>query len=198
MDYQKTYIANQSKQASRYDNERFSKFKDSKKELEFFKGLNSQINNIANNIEAGNNDLSQMSKLEELLAQFNALYNSYYAEIARNPQNKASEPMRNIMNSLRNSLQMISQASPQYARQMAEHLKNLDAMYVKTGGSTFIKGVPTPQHLSGGSLGTYTGDTPDDINMYEPSIMERINKQHNIERYENHKYTRLQMNDDFN
>lgn len=187
MDYQKTYIANQNRQASRYDNERFSKFKDSKKELEFFKGLNSQINNIANNIEAGNNDLSQMSKLEELLAQFNALYNSYYAEIARNPQNKASEPMRNIMNSLRNSLQMISQASPQYARQMAEHLKNLDAMYVKTGGQ-----------MVGGSLGTYTGDTPDDINMYEPSIMERINKQQNIERYENHKYTRLQMNDDYN
>jgi hypothetical protein len=187
MDYQQHYLANQNKSAKNYDIERFRGKKDQKKELEFFKGLASQANNIAEDIMSQGYDTNKINKLEKLLADFQGLYNVYYQEKVRNPAYGLSNDMRAVMDAIRNVLLRIREVAPMYSQRVKEHLTELENMYVRTGG-----------RKSGGSVSTYTGDVSNDIDLYEPSIMERINNQKNIERYENYKYSRLAMNDDFN
>jgi hypothetical protein len=205
--YRTIYLQNQQKQAKRYDLGRFDrKGKSAEKELEFFKGLTSQAANVAHQIEAGGYDTNSITKLEELLATFQGLYNNYAQEKIRNPAAGASESMRQIMDNLRDVLMRIQQAAPHYAERVKEHLKELDTMYVKTGGSVFIRGVPTPAYLRdrevqnkvGGSMGKYTGEVQDNVTMYEPTLAERIARDGNLPLYEDHKYHKLMMNGDRN
>lgn len=207
--FRQIYIANQKKQASAYDLGRFDKRgKTAEKELEFFKGLTSQAKNIGEQIMAQGYDTNSITKLEELLATFQSLYNNYAQEKIRNPAAGQSEHMREIMDALKGTLMQLQQSAPMYAARAAEHLKNLESMYVKTGGSVFIKGVPTPRHLPqkdaeipnkvGGSMGRYTGDTHYDVNYHEPTLMERMARDGNIPLYEEHRYSKMQMNDDYN
>ena len=211
--YRHAYLENQKKQANAYDLGRFDrKGKSAEKELEFFKGMTSQATNIANQIEAGGYDTNSITKLEELLATFQSLYNNYAQEKVRNPAVGASENMRQIMDNLRDVLIRIQQSAPQYAERVKEHLRDLESMYVKTGGSQFIKGVPTPAYLRGGfipdnekpnavgtsSMGRYSGDVPYDVAYHEPTLAERMAKDGNIPLYEEHRYSKMAMNSDWN
>lgn len=199
-DYRQKYLKTQKDAVNKMNEERFEKRgKVDDKMLEFFKGINQQVKGLANQIEAQGYDTNSMTKLEELLSNFNYLYNIYAQEIVRKPENKLSVPMRQIMDALKNTLMRLSQISPNYGRLLSGHLKNLDEMYVKTGGSVFIKGVPTPAHLRGGSLGRFTdNDNSYNYDYYEPTFLERLAQQKNIERYPDYVYSKPALNEDYN
>ena len=197
--YRHAYLENQKKQANAYDLGRFDrKGKSAEKELEFFKGISSQAKNIENQIMSQGYDTNSITKLEELLATFQSLYNNYAQEKIRNPATGASEGMRIIMDQLKSVLNNIQQAAPQYAQRVQEHLKELNNMYVRTGGSQFIKGVPTPSYIRGGSMGRYTDQVPVDTYYHEPTLAERMAMDRNIPLYEDHKYHKMTMNSDYN
>lgn len=167
------------------------------KDLEFFKGISNLIKNQADDVMAQGYDTNSMTNLERLLGNFNTLYNAYYEQIVRNPQNKLSEPMRGIIDDIKKILSELYDISPQYARRLQDQLNILDDMYRRTGGQ-ILKGVPTPSYLSGGGLGTYNGDVPVDINQYEPSLEERIASQQFLPQWKDKPYRKLQMNNDYN
>lgn len=199
-DYRQRYLKTQKDAVNKMNEERFEKRgKVDEKTLEFFKGINQQVKGLANQIEAQGYDTNSMTKIEELLSNFNYLYNIYAQEIVRKPENKLSVPMRQIMDALKNTLLRLAQISPNYSRLLQGHLKNLDEMYVKTGGSVFIKGVPTPEHLRGGSLGKFTdNDNSYNYDYYEPTFLERLSQQKNIERYPDYVYSKPALNEDYN
>jgi hypothetical protein len=203
--FRQIYLANQKKQASAYDLGRFDrKGKTAEKELEFFRGLTSQAKNIGEQIMAQGYDTNSITKLEELLAAFQSLYNNYAQEKIRNPAAGASIQMRETMDALKHTLQQLQQSAPMYAARATEHLKNLESMYVRTGGSVYSK----PSYLQqqdneipnkvSGSMGSYTGDTRYDVNYHEPTLMERMARDGNIPLYEEHRYSKMQLNDDYN
>lgn len=167
------------------------------KDLEFFKGISSQIKNEASNIMAQGYDTNRITKLEKMLGDFTLLYNAYYEQITRNPQNKMSQPMRDIIDGLKKALIQIQGVAPEYADRLQEKLNELNDMYRRTGGQ-FIKGVPTPSYLSGGGLGTYNGDLPVNVEYYEPTLEERMANQKFLPLWRDKPYTKLQMNDDYN
>lgn len=204
--YRHAYLANQNRQAKNYDLGRFDrKGKSAEKELEFFKGMTSQASNIANQIEAGGYDTNSITKLEELLSTFQSLYNNYAQEKVRNPAVGASENMRQIMDNLRDVLIRIQQSAPQYAERVKEHLRDLDSMYVKTGGGMnprmvggFIPDNEKPNAVGTSSMGRYSGDVPYDVAYHEPTLAERMAKDGNIPLYEEHRYSKMAMNSDWN
>jgi len=189
--YRHAYLENQKKQANAYDLGRFDrKGKSAEKELEFFKGIASQAKNIENQIMSQGYDTNSITKLEELLATFQSLYNNYAQEKIRNPATGASEGMRIIMDQLKTVLNNIQQAAPQYAQRVQEHLKELNNMYVRTGGAK--------HNMSGGSMGRYTDQVPVDTYYHEPTLAERMAMDRNIPLYEDHKYHKMTMNSDYN
>ena len=167
------------------------------KELEFFKGKAFQIVNEANNVMADGYNNNSITRIERLLGDFNLLYNAYYEQIVRNPANKLSQPMRDIIDQIKSVLVQLQEVSPEYANRLNAQLNQLNDMYRRTGGSIF-KGVPTPSYLNGGGNGTYNGDVPVDVEYYEPTLEERMRTQKFLPLWEDNRYTKMEMNSDYN
>lgn len=167
------------------------------KDLEFFKGLSFQIKNEANNVMADGYNNNSITRIEKLLGDFNMLYNAYYEQIVRNPANKLSQPMRDIVEGIKNTLLQISDIEPAYANRLKAQLNQLDDLNRRTGGN-IIKGVPTPSYLSGSGNGTYNGDVSVDVEYYEPTLEERMRAQRFLPLWEDNRYSKLQMNSDYN
>jgi hypothetical protein len=199
MEYQRQYLDNQRAFAKRQDEKHFEKRgKVDEKILEHFKRFTGEAVGIAHQVQAQGYDTNAATNLENLLAKFQALYNSYAFDIVRNPQNKLSEPMRQIMTDLKNILATIAEINPRYGARIQQHLSELDKMYVRTGGAKCMRGGNATGSFSGSVEGPYSGSQIVNLNYYEPSIQERMAREIFVDRNAPYQYSKLAFNEDRN
>lgn len=201
--YQQRYLDNLKKHVARYDTKKFEERggEQNKKQLAFFEGVKNQVQGLAEQVMAQGYDTNTITTLEELLANFQAMYNQYAFDIVRKPSSGLSQYMREIIAQMNETIQRIAEHSPHYANRLAEHIRALEAMNVRTGGQMvgqMVGGQAGDNRMIGGSLGRYTGQIPIDVDVYEPTILERMAMQQNIQRYPNYEYSKMPFNEDYN
>ena len=123
-------------------------------------------------------------RIENIMADIDAFFRYAMQEQLRFNQ-KDREEIKDQMNSLRNSLQMLRQISPAYARRVDSHLKTIDEIKAKSGG---IK-------MAQSDAGEYEDGSALTDQDYVPSLAFRINNQMSLKRNNNYLPTKFGFNE---
>jgi len=124
------------------------------------------------------------TRIERIMADIDTFFRYAMQEQVRFNQ-KDREEVREQMNRIRESLQMLRTISPAYARRVNSHLQTIDEINAKTGGVK-MKNSDAGEYEDGSAL------TDQD---YIPSLAYRINNQMSLKRNNNYLPTKFQFNE---
>ena len=123
-------------------------------------------------------------RIENIMSNIDAFFRYAMQEQLRFNQ-KDREEIKAQMDSLRDSLQMLRQISPAYARRVDSHLRTIDEIKAKSGG---IK-------MAHSDAGEYEDGSALTDEGYVPSLAFRINNQMSLKRNNNYLPTKLGFNE---
>ena len=159
---------------------------DEKKNKEEFKKLG---NVLEATIQLMNHHSPRMreeaeTRIETIMANIDAFFRYAMQEQLRFNQ-KDREEIKEQMDSIRESLHMLRQISPAYARRVDSHLRTIDEIKAKSGGVKMA-------HSDAGEYEDGAALTDQD---YVPSLAFRINNQMTLKRNNNYLPTKFQFNE---
>ena len=159
---------------------------DEKKNKEEFKKLGNVLEatiQLMNHQSPHMREQAEM-RIETIMANIDAFFRYAMQEQLRFNQ-KDREEIKQQMDSIRESLQMLRQISPAYARRVDSHLRTIDEIKAKSGGVKMAQS-DAGEYEDGAAL------TDQD---YVPSLAFRINNQMSLKRNNNYLPTKFQFNE---
>lgn len=159
---------------------------DEKKNKEEFKKLGSTLESTIQLMQHQSPVMREHAemRIEEIMANIDAFFRYAMQEQVRFNQ-KDREEIKEQMDRIRESLEMLREISPAYARRVDSHLKTIDEIKAKTGGVKMYTS----------DAGSYLSGAAVNDEEYTPSIAFRINNQMNLKRNNNYLQTKLGFNE---
>ena len=159
---------------------------DEKKNKEEFKRLGNSLEAIIHLMQHQSPYMREQAemKIEEIMSHIDSFFRYAMQEQVRFNQ-KDREELKEQMDSIRESLQMLREISPAYARRIDSHLRTIDEIKAKSGGVKMA-------HSDAGEYEDGAALTEQD---FVPSIAYRINNQMNLKRNNNYLPTKLGFNE---